>query len=119
MLDYSERAIPENERIQFMQDFEKLHNLADHVDNKMSYYACFLGDEGIRKVVLVVRVMRSAYLHPRTNDRLDFYHKEAAGDAVGQCPEVHYGPEANPGVPADPEHGDAACPDPVDSDQEL
>ncbi|KAF7790616.1 hypothetical protein EIP86_001572 [Pleurotus ostreatoroseus] len=55
---YAERAIPENERNEFMQDFEKLHDLADQVDDKMCYYACFLGEDEVRKVLLVITTVK-------------------------------------------------------------
>ncbi|KAF7790617.1 hypothetical protein EIP86_001573 [Pleurotus ostreatoroseus] len=55
---WPERAIPENERVLFLQQFEKLHNFADHVDKWMLYYACFLEEDGIRRVVLMISITK-------------------------------------------------------------
>ena len=46
-----------------MRDFDKLHDLAEQVDRKMGYYACFLGEDEIRKVLLVVRLVHPYLFH--------------------------------------------------------
>lgn len=40
----------------YRTEFEKLYSAAETIDQKMTLYACFLKDEGIRKVLMIVRL---------------------------------------------------------------
>ncbi|KAJ3556782.1 hypothetical protein NM688_g1827 [Phlebia brevispora] len=52
--NWQDRLVPGNERQQFVNEFEKLHQVAEAIDQKMNFYACFLTTDGIRKVLLVI-----------------------------------------------------------------
>ena len=102
-----------------MRDFDKLHDLAEQVDRKMGYYACFLGEDEIRKVLLVVRLVHIPFLCALYNGCVDLHRKEAAGHVVWRCAGVHRGHEADPRVPAHSNCGGDARSGQVDPDQGI
>ena len=53
--------VPDSDRMAFRQEFEKLHSAVESIDQKMGFYACFLPEEGIAKILRIVRVYRISF----------------------------------------------------------
>ena len=51
---FTDKQIANEERVVFMQEFEKLHSAAEGVEQKLSYYAVFLSQLGMKKIYQTV-----------------------------------------------------------------